>query len=458
MGTNTSTKDADYILDGELVMSNNNVVNDRDTISNHIIIEPDASGSKSLIIEGITTAYSKKSVLNIINTQFNYFSFPVQVTYTVDNIDTNIDIPALPAEEADDIIFARYKPDPEQNIQWAIENWAAVPLSTVEAGATQKNSNWYYITADIKKQNAPIRFRGQITIELNKSSNIEAEIGLIRRTPKPLPAGQTWEWWNGWNTGVQWPDTSQGGNPKLVPISNGTNTVTFDYTIYPAGADNNHSNYDIGDEFAVSILVKSMIPTWDSQWHWWGQYGSDFNTAYHGFFQEASTRTVGSSQWNHAKQIAPPDWWVKVLNTYVEMDKYALRQKMRASRDIRRSSDWNFGGENNNVYNEFVRKGFTWSNPDEIVGFQTVISADGVEVPVPIYKAYTYQGLNEAEADYKAAEEANAAQSPEGDVYINSTKTWLSVTDGRKSVDTWNRPGTWSSTKPTVSPRPTDSK
>ena len=77
-----------YDLHGVTMQSNNPVVVPRNK-TGHVIIQ---STSSLLVIEGIDINYTTRSVLNVLDTRFNYFSFPVTVTANTSSIDLNIDL------------------------------------------------------------------------------------------------------------------------------------------------------------------------------------------------------------------------------------------------------------------------------------------------------------------------------------------------------------------------------
>ena len=135
-----------YQLKGITAFSNEPAVNTRSVDSGHLVIDASASANM-LTIEGVTYAYNKQSVNNVLDTQFNYFKFPVQVVYSPIAIDVDITVPDQPQAEPEkpDPIFARYKPD--ESINLPVENWNPIELSDIEDGNAQKKPNKYYITS-----------------------------------------------------------------------------------------------------------------------------------------------------------------------------------------------------------------------------------------------------------------------------------------------------------------------
>ena len=157
MAINT-TNHTIYQLNGITAMSNEPAVNKRNAESGHLII--DASSSNMLTIESVTYAYNKQSVNDILDTQFNYFKFPVQVVYSP--IDNDVDIAyklESPAElEKPDPIYARYKPSEDKRIA-AGGPYKIVSMGEIEEGLMQKRPNQYYITKEIKNSGKDLRFR-----------------------------------------------------------------------------------------------------------------------------------------------------------------------------------------------------------------------------------------------------------------------------------------------------------
>ena len=84
-----------YQLKGITAFSNEPAVNTRSVDSGHLVIDASASANM-LTIEGVTYAYNKQSVNNVLDTQFNYFKFPVQVVYSPIAIDVDITVPDQP--------------------------------------------------------------------------------------------------------------------------------------------------------------------------------------------------------------------------------------------------------------------------------------------------------------------------------------------------------------------------
>jgi hypothetical protein len=461
-----STNHTVYQLKGITAFSNEAAVNTRSVDSGHLVIDASASANM-LTIEGVTYAYNKQSVNDVLDTQFNYFKFPVQVVYSPIAIDVDINVPEQPQAEPEkpDPIFARYKPN--ESIDLPVENWVPIELSDIEDGNAQKKPNRYYINKAIKDENKPLRFRfnWNITVEgITGNDTVLAQITMLHESPnRPIKDGG----WNpGWTTGYEWPNLppntvnniKNGGNSIEATLTPGLNTGMLDITV-PSW------DYDQGDKFSVVIIYYKE--QWDTKWHWFGQHGGSWNT-YHDHSWEDWYRKVKNGRYvtkdesdkpgaatyiRDMKTLVGPDWWEEVLNTYVEPTKRGLVQQMRSGKsnsggDISRknSKDWNYNASSN-IYNGWIRDGFSYKG-----GASTVVSALS---SIPIYGALVesvanaaglttgnsgeegHIGTTRGKQDFADAKRAFDARDPK--IIINADKTWLSVTNAEKQVDVWNR-------------------
>jgi len=152
---------APYLVNGLTVTSNDPKIVPRDKNGIMQIKE-----NLPLIIEPVLYTTSKKSILKVVDTQFNYYNFPA--TVNIQEIET----PTIEEVLVDiDPIFARYKPSENQLVS---ANGYFLPpderqylprgieLSTIEDGAVQKRANSYYITKQIKESGKDIRIRAKI--------------------------------------------------------------------------------------------------------------------------------------------------------------------------------------------------------------------------------------------------------------------------------------------------------
>ena len=139
---------------------NINVRNNRGILQ----LNEDDENNPLLIIEPSSTNILNKSILKVIDTQFNYFKFPATTRIIdTDEEDINLDIDLNVDTEAEDVIYARYKPSENRKI---LSSQNATPsgilMDELEEGQIQKRTNQYYITKQIKDSGADLRFRVKI--------------------------------------------------------------------------------------------------------------------------------------------------------------------------------------------------------------------------------------------------------------------------------------------------------
>jgi len=454
----TPTNHTIYQLNGITAFSNEPGVNTRSVDSGYLVIDASASANM-LTIEGVTYAYNKQSVNDVLDTQFNYFKFPVQVVYSPIDTDVDITIPEQPIAEPEELeelekldpIFARYKPN--ESIDLQTESWGPIELSDIEDGNAQKSLNKYYINKAIKDENKPLRFRfnWNITVTgITGNDRVMAQITMLHESPnRPIKDGG---YSPGWTTEYEWPNlppnTVNGINNKgssiEATLTPGLNTGMFDITV-PSW------DYDQGDKFSVVILY--YTEQWDTKWHWFGQHGGSWNT-YHDDSWEDWYRKVKNGRYvtkdvsdqpdrstyiKNMKTLVDPDWWEEVLNTYEEPTKRGLVQQMRTGKsnsggDISNSSanGWNYGG-NFNIYNAWIKDGFSYKKAGQnlLEGLLTDVlgTAEGLEEG--------HIGTTRGKQEFAVAKAAFEARDPK--IIINADKTWLSVTNAEKQVDAWNR-------------------
>ena len=105
----TNTKQSKYQGLGVVYNSNNPYVNHRLDSGFIAVNDTDSTGSL-LVIEPIAQKFINSSLLKILDTQFNYFKFPVRTTFVdVDNVNLDLNFNLDP-------IFARYRPSENRNI------------------------------------------------------------------------------------------------------------------------------------------------------------------------------------------------------------------------------------------------------------------------------------------------------------------------------------------------------
>jgi len=162
-------EDSYYEQKGITAISNDNAVVPRDQSGNVIIYLT----SSLLIIEAIEKNILAESVLPTLDTQFNYFKFPVRTTIVDEQLDLDLDLDLDLSANSEDPIFARYKPSENRKIN-ANGTYSGILMDDVVEGMMQRKTNSYYITKEIKNSGADLRFR--IVIEHRYDSPVDKEL------------------------------------------------------------------------------------------------------------------------------------------------------------------------------------------------------------------------------------------------------------------------------------------
>lgn len=145
---------AKYKQQGLTVTSNNTSIIPRDSAGN-IILQENSETNPLLIIEPVTTKITTNSILRVIETRFQYYSFPASIIpIASESLDFNIELTTA----ENDPIFARYKPSEDRKIN-ASGVYSGILMDEIESGNLQKNTNTYYITKEIKNSGKDLRFR-----------------------------------------------------------------------------------------------------------------------------------------------------------------------------------------------------------------------------------------------------------------------------------------------------------
>jgi hypothetical protein len=142
-----------YVSNGLTALSNDTDLVPRDSAGNVIIDAADPE-NQVLIIEPVVRQITQRSFLNTIDTAFSYFSFPVTTTPPTETVD----LAKVVSGVDPDIIYARYKPSEDQQIQRGTV-YFSILMDVVEDGLPQKNTNAYYITPEIKNSGKDLRIR-----------------------------------------------------------------------------------------------------------------------------------------------------------------------------------------------------------------------------------------------------------------------------------------------------------
>jgi len=160
-----------YQKNGLTFQSNNNNIIPRDQAGN-IKLQESATDNPLLIIEPASTRILNKSVLKVIDTQFNYFKFPATTRIVdTDDLDIDLDLDLTVEQESEDVIYARYKPSENRKILSDPTGQgiaSGILINELEEGQIQKRPNNYYITKQIKDSGVDLRFRVKINFRYDE--------------------------------------------------------------------------------------------------------------------------------------------------------------------------------------------------------------------------------------------------------------------------------------------------
>jgi len=138
-------------------------------------LNEDDENNPLLIIEPSSNNILNESILKVIDTQFKYFKFPATTRIiATDDEDINLDIDLNVDTEAEDVIYARYKPFENRKIL-SDPTGQGIPsgilINELEEGQIQKRPNNYYITKQIKDSGADLRFRIKINFRYDSDAS-----------------------------------------------------------------------------------------------------------------------------------------------------------------------------------------------------------------------------------------------------------------------------------------------
>jgi hypothetical protein len=248
-----------YIKDGLTVVSNNTDIIPRDANGNIVV----QSGSY-IVIEPNSFNFDSKPMLDILDTRFNYFSFPVQITSNPIDIDVSFDF---------DNISAKY----------------IIPVATDSQGQpeglqkinTSYDTEWYYGVGTLSKGLKELQFTGGVQENVNSYTITEGALNTLTKQNKTLKFTIQIQWnpaenyRTGFSTEIHRRNPSY--NPLPLPVriykeakaspsgqvNSSTNPLGFAYTNYPVLqltyiVDMNNTRK--GDVY--SILNVSGEPSW----------------------------------------------------------------------------------------------------------------------------------------------------------------------------------------------------
>jgi hypothetical protein len=250
-----------YIKDGLTVVSNNTDIVPRD-LNGNITVQ---SGSY-IVIETNSFNIDSKSMLDILDTRFNYFSFPVQVTsnpidvdvsFDFDNISANYIIPVLTDSQGQPVNLRRINTSYPTDWYYEGESESSGIKELQFTGGVQENVNSYTITEDVlttlRQQNKTLMFTIQIQwTTLNPDLRTSFTTEIQRRNPKnynplPLPFRIYKEAYSTPSGTVNSSDNPYGFNTSDYPVLQLTYIVDINNTV-------------TGDVY--SILTYSGTPSW----------------------------------------------------------------------------------------------------------------------------------------------------------------------------------------------------
>lgn len=159
----SSAQQEKYFQLGLTYRSNETNIVPRNSAGN-IQLQEQGATNPLLIIEPVAQKITTNSVLKIVDTQFNYYKFPVKTK--VVNVNTNIDLTSDLVGElsnAIDPVYARYRPAGDQPWgSYPSGNYSGIFMNKVVDGLPQQNTNAYTVTPDLKQSGADLRFRVKI--------------------------------------------------------------------------------------------------------------------------------------------------------------------------------------------------------------------------------------------------------------------------------------------------------
>ena len=148
-----------------------------------IKLQDEEDNNPLLIIEPTATKILTKSVLKVIDTQFNYFKFPA-TTRVIGTDEVDLDLDRDLTVETDPI-YARYKPSENRKILADPNNSipSGILLDEIEEGQLQKRPNKYYITKEIKESGVDLRFKIKINFRYDSlDSDFNTTYFYVSRT------------------------------------------------------------------------------------------------------------------------------------------------------------------------------------------------------------------------------------------------------------------------------------
>ena len=224
-------RQTEYQRDGLTRISNNQSVVPRDANGN-ISLEENVTTNPLLIIEPMTTKITTKSMLRVLDTQFNYYSFPVSIEFDDASIDLDLNVDL----QLPDPVFARYRPS-ENRVILADPDYSGILMDEVQEGLSQQSTNAYTISKDIKNSGVDLRFRIKLQHQYDEAfvGYGTAYFSIIKASEQGLNRSyRTFE-----NTSDRVPNI-----PGSIFSSNDVQNLEVDIVIP-------NSEFEIGDRFGI---------------------------------------------------------------------------------------------------------------------------------------------------------------------------------------------------------------
>lgn len=246
---------APYLVNGLTVTSNDPKIVPRDKNGIMQIKE-----NLPLIVEPVVYTTSKKSILKVVDTQFNYYNFPA----TIDIVSQD----AIITDDIFDPVFARYRPSEDRRILLESTKgegpFNGILMDFIEEGNLQKDTNKYYISKELKDSGINLRFRIQIQHRYDSSYDTNTYgtcyFSIIKQSPtNGINRNFKGPYANVAETPTQFPETpipvanqpNQGDNPGAPFGYIGrfqVQTLNLDITLL-------NSEFNTGDYFSIGAFA-----------------------------------------------------------------------------------------------------------------------------------------------------------------------------------------------------------
>tara|TARA_R110000823_G_scaffold223179_3_gene351355 strand:+ start:573 stop:1601 length:1029 start_codon:yes stop_codon:yes gene_type:complete len=235
---------------GITYLSNNNSVVNRDSAGNVVLIENESN--PLLIIQPVVKQLINRSVIKVIDTQFNYFKFPVRVIqspidldldldldFETDNISANLTIPIPLDSKNQPINFQKIDVALPGNTWYydGVESTNGGFKQLQFTGGNQTNPNSYTVTEEIlntlREQNKTLRFKIQTQYRTGNTNRTEFRMRLNRSNRKIFHEFKTVELLTEQNVsvaGVEGENNPHGFGNNTYPVLSMTYIIDMDDT------------------------------------------------------------------------------------------------------------------------------------------------------------------------------------------------------------------------------------